>query len=344
MTVTPVDPLGTLGSSTNKPSVVSSTTLSVGPMRGPTPNPTSNSNPNPNPCVAPMGPPTLQAPSISPSKSVTPNPNPNSSTLPSVPIFAIPMRKENYLQSLSKNIETCAEKNMETEIKTTVEKNEEMKQEKEEEKEKGQGIESIARQVVNIEQENKPEPVILDKKSLKKRNREVETAQMQSLSSFMKFAEEEKRKNDLEEVLRLLREENGEENGGGNGGDNSLGLARRGDENGSLNKPQGLDKDKKRSTDEFTSNSFEMGKESLEEKKKKKKSIGPQGPSNFSASTDTSNDDINNESNNNKNKKQKKLDPTISVGSTLEGGDAVWIPPKNQTGDGKTSLNAKLGY
>ena len=30
--------------------------------------------------------------------------------------------------------------------------------------------------------------------------------------------------------------------------------------------------------------------------------------------------------------------------STLEGGDAVWCPPKNQTGDGKTSLNAKYGY
>jgi hypothetical protein len=29
---------------------------------------------------------------------------------------------------------------------------------------------------------------------------------------------------------------------------------------------------------------------------------------------------------------------------TLEGGDAVWCPPKNQTGDGKTSLNAKYGY
>lgn len=30
--------------------------------------------------------------------------------------------------------------------------------------------------------------------------------------------------------------------------------------------------------------------------------------------------------------------------NTLEGGEAVWCPPKNQTGDGKTSLNAKYGY
>lgn len=31
-------------------------------------------------------------------------------------------------------------------------------------------------------------------------------------------------------------------------------------------------------------------------------------------------------------------------GDFLEGGDKVWAPPKNQTGDGKTALNAKYGY
>jgi pSer/pThr/pTyr-binding forkhead associated (FHA) protein len=37
--------------------------------------------------------------------------------------------------------------------------------------------------------------------------------------------------------------------------------------------------------------------------------------------------------------------PSYSSGAgTLQGGDTVWCPPKNQCGDGKTSLNAKYGY
>lgn len=41
-----------------------------------------------------------------------------------------------------------------------------------------------------------------------------------------------------------------------------------------------------------------------------------------------------------------KVEPIAPAygGSMLEGGDAIWTPPSAQTGDGKTSLNAKYGY
>ena len=41
---------------------------------------------------------------------------------------------------------------------------------------------------------------------------------------------------------------------------------------------------------------------------------------------------------------RKKDDNLAYGGSTLEGGDVIWIPPVSQSGDGKTSLNAKYGY
>lgn len=45
--------------------------------------------------------------------------------------------------------------------------------------------------------------------------------------------------------------------------------------------------------------------------------------------------------------KQAKIGPTatnLGPADELEGGDRVWVPPSNQTGDGRTALNDKYGY
>lgn len=68
---------------------------------------------------------------------------------------------------------------------------------------------------------------------------------------------------------------------------------------------------------------------------KKRKTVGPALPQNRDDSS-------------NRNSSPQPLDANEKdycfSKDTLEGGDAVWCPPKNQTGDGKTALNAKYGY
>ena len=202
----------------------------------------------------------------------------------------------------------------------------------------------------------KEDVVIVDKKESKKRARLEENAQMQSLSNFMKFAEEEKKKTEKEEKLKILRELNGsdyecsddeseEKIKNKNNKDN------RDNKNNNDNNDNNLKKI--RGTNEFTSNAFEIGKSDFIENKNKneknekngKKSIGPIGPRNTADSTYSTDNTNSNEID--KNGKPDSRKSAVNLNSNLnvlEGGETVWIPPKNQTGDGRTLLNARLGY
>jgi FHA domain len=170
-----------------------------------------------------------------------------------------------------------------------------------------------------------------DKKESKKRARLEEAAQMQSLSSFVKFAEAEKKKAELEAKLKELQD--AREDGSAEALDPVFVSVLAGRAN------------KVRDTSEFTLNPFELGtidapggSSNINSKSNStggtKKVSGPMGP----RAGDRS------ETEEGSAPKKQNIYPSPVSADTLEGGEAVWVPPKNQTGDGKTALNARLGY
>jgi pSer/pThr/pTyr-binding forkhead associated (FHA) protein len=173
-------------------------------------------------------------------------------------------------------------------------------------------------------------PKDADKKESKKRARLEEAAQMQSLSSFVKFAEAEKKKAELEAKLKEMQ------------------YAR---EDGSAEAldPASASRGKiVRNANEFTSSPFELGtidapggssntnskSNSTSSAGDTKKVSGPIGPRAGGRSVAEEGSAL----------KKQNTHPSSVSADTLEGGEAVWLPPKNQTGDGKTALNARLGY
>ena len=171
---------------------------------------------------------------------------------------------------------------------------------------------------LNISNENNKKKD--EKKESKKRLRQEEVSQMQSLSSFMKFAEIEKKKTELEQELQKLKESNSEINDSGDNIENSKIIKSvRSKDEFSMSTPGHV---KGPSNDQNSQNNLI---------KKKSTSSGPKGPQN---GTDLGpNIPF-----------EKKKNVCVAPALVLEGGEAVWMPPKNQTGDGRTALNARLGY
>ena len=166
---------------------------------------------------------------------------------------------------------------------------------------------------INIEMKKKEE-----KKESRKRIRQEEVSQMQSLSSFMKFAEIEKKKMELEQELQKLKDSNNETNDSETDIESSKNIKTvRSKDEFSMSAPGPKNKDP--STDQNNGT------------KKKAAASVPKGPQN---SADLGpNIPF-----------EKKKSASVSPAVVLEGGESIWIPPKNQTGDGRTALNARLGY
>ena len=172
---------------------------------------------------------------------------------------------------------------------------------------------------LNISNENNKKKD--EKKESKKRLRQEEVSQMQSLSSFMKFAEIEKKKTELEQELQKLKESNSEINDSGDNIENSKIIKSvRSKDEFSMSVPGLINKGP--SNDQNIQNNLS---------KKKSTNSGPKGPQNSTSVGPNI-------------PFEKKKNVSVAPALVLEGGEAVWMPPKNQTGDGRTALNARLGY
>jgi FHA domain len=166
---------------------------------------------------------------------------------------------------------------------------------------------------LNIEMKKKEE-----KKESRKRIRQEEVSQMQSLSSFMKFAEIEKKKMELEQELQKLKESNNEMNDSETDVENSKNVKTvRSKDEFSMSAPGPRNKDPSADQNNVV--------------KKKAAASVPKGPQN--SADPGPNIPF-----------EKKKSASVSPAVVLEGGESIWIPPKNQTGDGRTALNARLGY